>query len=262
LIDRLLALGADPAARDAARYIRIPGSLNTSSENTIEWWIQGSEDGGHVYDLFELAKRLRITPTQRLKREVKTRNPAKRRGLEAMMAERWREFCQVWAMRGRFSDGCRHNAVKIYAWLLRYRGLPQGAILRSLTVFGRECQPKLTDSEIAVAWKYDKIRKMRDQTISNWLFITPPEAAKLISLAPEARFKQEIPSLPKPRDLQRIAVRHRRTVIKLIIEEVGWVPSVRKMSELLKAKGVTATFKTVSSDYIEVGIESKWRSSS
>jgi hypothetical protein len=94
------------------------------------------------------------------------------------------------------------------------------------------------------------------------LFITPPEAAKLISLAPEARFKQEIPPLPKPRDLQRIAVRHRRTVIKLIIEEVGWVPSVRKMSELLKAKGVTATFKTVSSDYIEVGIESKWRSSS
>jgi hypothetical protein len=70
IIERLLPLGADPAARDATRRIRVPGSLHSESESTVEWWIQGRADSGYIYTLQELALLLKATPTRRHGREV------------------------------------------------------------------------------------------------------------------------------------------------------------------------------------------------
>jgi hypothetical protein len=121
IIERLLPLGADPAARDATRHIRVPGSLHSESESTVEWWIQGRADSGYIYTLQELALLLKATPTRRHGREVIAHNPRKRRGWVALNARRLRDFNTLRAIRGGFCEGCRNNAAKIYAWLLRCR---------------------------------------------------------------------------------------------------------------------------------------------
>ena len=40
----------------------------------------------------------------------------------ALNARRLRDFNTLRALRGGFSEGCRNNAAKIYAWLLRANG--------------------------------------------------------------------------------------------------------------------------------------------
>jgi hypothetical protein len=104
IIERLLPLGADLAARDACRHIRLPGSLHSESEKTVEWWIQGANESGYVYTLNELAERLRATPVHRHGREIIAHNLAKRRGWVALNARRLRDFHTLRALRAGFSE--------------------------------------------------------------------------------------------------------------------------------------------------------------
>jgi hypothetical protein len=105
IIERLLPLGADMAARDAARHLRIPGSLNSGAEKTVEWWIQGEGNSGYVYTLPELAKLFKAIPTRRHHGELVAHNPAKRRGWVALNARRLRDFNALRWFAGRIFPG-------------------------------------------------------------------------------------------------------------------------------------------------------------
>jgi hypothetical protein len=105
------------AARDAARHLRIAGSINTGSETTVEWWIQGANHSGYIHSLPELAKLFRATPTRRHHGELVAHTPAKRRGWVALNSRRLRDFNTLRALRGGFSEGCRNNAaISIARW--------------------------------------------------------------------------------------------------------------------------------------------------
>jgi hypothetical protein len=260
IIERLRPLGADASARDAARHIRIPGSLNTKSETKVEWWIQGASESGYVYTLQELAGLLRAaTPTYRHGQQTITRNPAKRRGWAALHARRLRDFKTLWALRRGFSNGCRNNAAKIHAWLLCCNGMRYD--VPGLTEYlGNQCHPPLSKAEVKAAWKYAlEIRRMKDQTISDWLYITPAEAELLEKLPPESKFRPaiEAPARPTPRELQRQLILSRRVAIQAIIAELGHVPKVREMAMLIRARGFHGDHTTVLRDYNALGIESE-----
>jgi hypothetical protein len=141
------------AARDAARHLRIAGSLNTSSETIVEWWIQGSNEAGYMYTLPQLAKLFKAVPTRRHHGELVAHSPAKRRGWVELNAQRLRDFNTLRALRGGFSEGCRNNAAKIYAWLLRSNAIGKTDILGLLTVMGEQCHPSLSKAEIKAAWR-------------------------------------------------------------------------------------------------------------
>jgi hypothetical protein len=102
------------AARDAARHLRIPGSLNTGSETNVEWWIQGANESGYVYTLPQLAKLFKAIPTKRHHGEVVAHNPAKRRGWVELNAKRLRDFNMLRALRGGFSEGSLPSAAKTW----------------------------------------------------------------------------------------------------------------------------------------------------
>jgi hypothetical protein len=70
IVERLLPLGADMAARDAARHLRIPGSLNSGSETNVEW-THGANKPGYIYTLAQLAKLFTAIPTKRHQREIR-----------------------------------------------------------------------------------------------------------------------------------------------------------------------------------------------
>jgi hypothetical protein len=45
VVDRLARIGADAAARDAVRHIRIPGSFNTAGEQFVKWLLPLNQHG-------------------------------------------------------------------------------------------------------------------------------------------------------------------------------------------------------------------------
>jgi hypothetical protein len=243
IIERLLPLGADMAARDAARHLRIPGSFNTGSETNVEWWVQGANESGYVYTLPQLARLLKAVPTRRHRGEIIAHNPAKRRGWVALNAERLRDFNTLRALRGGFSDGCRNNAAKIYGWLLRSNAIPNGDVLGLLTDMGERCRPRLSKAEIKDAWRYTRLRRMRDQTISDWLKITPSESEMLERLPP-AGLPAAKPVRKSMNSIHR-SVAHRRNVIRAIIAELGYAPDTRELAELLGRKHLPASHVTV-----------------
>jgi hypothetical protein len=243
IIERLVPLGADMAAKDAARYLRLPGSLNADSETIVEWWIQGANEAGYIYTLPELAKLFNVIPAKRHRGEIVARNPAKRRGWVALNAQRLRDFNTLRAVRGGFSDGCRNNAAKIYAWLLRANGKSKSDVLGLLTAMGEQCRPRLSRGEIKNAWKYTRLRKMRDQTISDWLKIISSES-ELLERFPPAGLPQLKP-IRKSMASIRGSVAERRDALTAIIAELGYVPAARELSALLAQRSISASHVTV-----------------
>src|ERR1035438_3826471 len=89
----------------------------------------------------------------------------------------------------------------IYAWLLRTNGVPRHEAAVEVNLMGSECNPRLTPSACRGAVKTGfgrRMARMRDQTISDRLDVTPSEAAMLERLPPATRFKQTDPAPPAP----------------------------------------------------------------
>jgi hypothetical protein len=258
IIERLLPLGADQAARDAARHIRLPGSLHGGAGAVVEWWIQGRSQGGYVYTLQELASLLKATPTRRHGREIIAHNPRKRRGWVALNARRLRDFNTLRGLRGGFSEGCRNNAAKIYAWLLRCNAIGGADVYGLVGAMAGQCRPRLDRSAVKAAVEYSRaMRRMKDQTIADWLGVTRPEAEMLEGLPPASGYRaaEDAALGPMPRQLQRQAVMDRRCAIQAVIAEIGAVPSVRAMAGILGSRGYRGNRQTVFDDYRALGVE-------
>jgi hypothetical protein len=102
------------------------------------------------------------------------------------------------------------------------------------------------------------MRRMRDQVIADWLRVTVAESEVLEGLPPAGIHPRALPA-PMPRELQRRAIVERRAAIQGIIAELGRVPSVREMSDLVAGKGLAGNRATISTDYAALGITSEWR---
>lgn len=254
IIERLLPLGADMACRDAARHLRIAGSLNTGSESTVEWLIQGKGACGYIYTLPQLARLFRAVPTRRHHGEIVAHNPAKRRGWVALNAQRLRDFNTLRALRGGFSEGCRHNAMKIYGWLLRCNAIPNADVLSLLTVMGEQCRPSLKKADIKDAWKYRQIRRMRDETISNWLLVTEGESELLERLPPAGL------TAPKPVRVSIATIRQhvaeRRATLRELVAAGSTFPEIRELAGRLAGRGIRACPATVLKDLRAIGLQS------
>ena len=180
-------------------------------------------------------------------------NPAKRRGWVALNARRLRDFNTLRAMRGGFSEGCRNNAAKVYAWLLRCNAVSRPDALGIVGTMAAQCRPKLDKGAVKDAVNYSKrMRQMRDQTISDWLKVTPEEAEMLDGLPPAGltRIKPIKPS-------KTSVILARRAAIQAIIAEMEKVPTVREMGKLLVEQGHRGNHQTVQKDYRALGINSE-----
>jgi hypothetical protein len=261
IIERLLPLGADMAARDAARHLRIPGSLNVGSETTVEWLIQGANDSGYIYTLPQLAGLFNAVPTKRHRGEIVAHNPAKRRGWVALNARRLRDFNTLRSLRGGFCEGCRNNAAKIYAWLLRTNAVPPDDVRGLVAAMAAQCRPRLDSAAVKDAVKYSKrMQRMRDQVIADWLGISVTESEVLEGFPPAVTFRTANSSTrpPRPRELKDASIQDRRAMVRAVIQERGNVPSVRQMSRIIADRGVNGNPKTISTDYRAMGITSEW----
>ena len=267
IVERLAAVGADPCGKDATRYIRVPGSLHSGSEQHAQWWIQGEGPRAYSYSLAELCQLFGVEAPQRHVRERAAidseTSDMKRRGWVALNARRLRDFNLLRSLRGGFEKGCRSYAALLYAHLLRTNGVPRNDAANHVNTMGRECHPPLTPSQCRDALRSGFTRKrwvrITDQTIADWLGITPDESAVLDKFPPASRFKPANPGPPEPSpsEQQKALILARRCKIAQIIAEVDAVPALRDMGQRLIDAGFSGNHQTVAKDYMALGIRSK-----
>lgn len=263
--DRLAALGSD--ALDAARYLRVPGSLHTSSERVVQWWLQGQDIGQVLYTLEELAAGFEV-PLQSSVRRISdaldardVKQPNKRRGWEALNRRRLREIETLRTIRGGFRLGHRNRAALLFAWLLKLNGLP---IEAELSILAAECRPRLTPAECRCAMKSafkrgkGALTRIRDKKISNWLEVTPDEAQFLERLQPASRFMSGVAddSEENGSELQIDSAGSRRSKIYQLVQKLGHLPPFRKLAAMLTDEGYSVSHVQVSFDCRHLGLES------
>jgi hypothetical protein len=269
ITERLSTLGADLQARDAARHIRIPGSLHTGAERYVQWWIQGAAGNGLTYTLPELAQFFGVQVrglnprVQRVFDETqKERNRSKSKGWKALNARRLRDFVMLKCLRGGgFEQGYRNRAAMIYAWLLRCNGWNREDATREVGRMALDCHPRLTPSECrdAVRTGYGRtIRKIRDQSIGDWLDVTPAESDSLKRTPAASRFNQPKGLDPRqPRARGAAAQERQGAILQIVKEHGGRVQPCRKMVGHLEQRGINAGHVTISQDYRVLGLKTE-----
>jgi hypothetical protein len=252
--DRLALCGAD--AHDAARVTRVPGSIHGGANQSVTYaWQPDVRGKAFVYTLDGMAQSLGLT-------HLTGQVSAKRKGWLALHRGRLRQFDQLSAMRGGFSEGCRNRGLLLFAIFMLKNGFSEDAIMHNARKFGADCHPPLSEPEVrgAVAEaKKAKHRRYRvtNQTISDWLQIRPEEAIMLESWGPASSFLTK--AVPEEKRLTRKEhMKVRRDAIKGIVRQAGRVPSVREMVAILSEQySEPASHVTVEADYRKLGFVSE-----
>ena len=269
---RLSDFGADPAATDAARYLRVPGSFRMDTEEYVEWSLPQENGCTPTYTLKTLADFLGIRVRPRLPQEAsalaepRLKVGKRSTGYRAANRNKLAAFITLKDLRaGGFAEGCRNYAALIYAACLKWNGVSRGHASVELAAMAEQCTPTLSSGECASAVKsaYKKsMKKMSYQWIANVLRVYPEEAAVISGVIgkpfPSASAFGGVVafvavSTGENREMKRAL---RRLEIQRIVEAIGRVPPGRAMQSELIALGIEVGHVTVMTDYKALGMNS------
>jgi hypothetical protein len=261
-----------PDAMDAARVTRVPGSVNTKAppeQQRVRYLIPADDNGNaFTYTLGELAARFGVEQRRHHPKvqhviDDETRGK-KRHAWQELQALRLRQFLVMLSVRGKFSDGCRNRAAMLYVHFLHRNKVSPNDIDAQAEQFGRyDCHPPLRNSEIRGAIRSGKKQQtgkmsISDQTIADWLDITPGESQQLETWPAARRFGQQSSPHEPPAETTRAERQELRR--KLILELVASntdAPSFREMKMKLAEFGHSASYVTIGSDYKALDILSE-----
>ena len=261
---RLEHLGADPGAKDGARYARIPGSINGKSGETVSYLFLSGPEGPATYDLYELSaffglnepKRTQLKVVKREgdnSEEKEEKDPVKaaagRLSWKSQVARKLRDWENLCIMRNGIEEGkpSRNQAMLLGASLHLRAGNSVKETITKLTRWNESFKPPLSEQElrsaIAQAQKINKStsRPFQYVTMRHWLGVTPDEAERLEG----EYYPQE-----KPTKAERINTR--REVLKQIILNTHPKPSRRDAQSLLHERGYPVSLRTVQLDYVAI----------
>jgi len=262
VITRLSRIGADSNASDVSRITRVPGSINSKSQTRVKYHVPKDAAGkSFLYSLDDLVQFFDIT--------IKVDHPKVREKLEHLsergakgQAGRWKfnyqDFMQLWSIRGTFQEGTRNHAVMVFTTILRYQAkstmtdvrLSDADILKEvdklIATFPQRTPFTRTDRDAAM--KGAGKMPLRNQTISDWLDITPDEAEFLEKWEPATRFgtngAKADPSLSRA---EARAVRI--SLIRELVGNRGGLPPLREIKKHLADYGFEGcSLKTIQAD--------------
>lgn len=264
-IGQLLSeVGADPAAIDAARYIRVPGSFRSDVEEVVLWeWQDKFSQKVVSYTLGQLADELGIsapvsTTSEKQPWDSGGKCPARRAGFDAANKNKLEAFQLIRRLRnGGISEGMRNNAAFILAACLKWNGRSLNGAVTEVSDFARTCSPPLPNRECLSAVKSAYrvcVRKMSYQWMANELDVTPDEALRISDALRKkfpaaARFGGGL-ALPGWRESGKRATQRllRRLEIRKVIQELGVVPSLRMLQKMLRKVGIVVGHVTIMTD--------------
>lgn len=179
-----LSAGADANARAATTVTRIPGSVNSKADERVRWLIAGEGNSPYVYTLPDLARFFDVPLVREAGFLPVRSHPNRVRGWQALHTQRLEQFRLLREMRGQFCEGHRGRAALIYGKLLRGNRYSPVEIITELHRFGSsDCNPSMDSKAIGYAFtsaaKREQSYQLANQTIADWLEITPSESDAL-----------------------------------------------------------------------------------
>lgn len=264
LAERLLDCGADVAASDGARCVRVPGSWHSEARVRVQVLpvLDAPDFAMRAYTLSELAAFLGVldAPTLPSRTASGTLSEAQQRQrLEARTTARYGKLLagllELERVRGGFEGpregtrGCRNMAAFYVALAAARAGYAASHVEDTVRGVAARCHPPLGAAQ-ARAIVADARRKAREPgrgpsyaRLYRELGVTPAELAACPSLQPRARVRKR----PATAD-------ERRRTIRLLVGAHPAVPSCRDMAALLKTHGLDVNPATVARDYKTLGL--------
>ena len=282
-------LGADAAARDAARITRIAGSLNSKSETRVAYWIQKDKKGvTPSYTIDGLLETLGLkeipSPIQEKRIECKAQEKRKRgQGYAARWEKSLECFEILWALRETWKVGSRNNAAWIYCNILtklhsaeEYRGKMTGGdrwerMLHLLASFEQPPDDKFSKGDLAHAMNGvgRKTGHIRNQTMSDMLDVTIEESNLLQSAGggwpPATKYRDGIPRAKE--DVDNLSNQQLRQIRHLLLMELNIerkkkkekLPTLDSICDYLKEQSYPSSPATVAKDLKYLGINNPRR---
>jgi hypothetical protein len=266
---RLAWLGADPAATDAARYVRMPGSFRNDVEAVVLWeWPANTPMAS--YSLRELARLLGLEQPASKSSAARASpagvRPARRHGFDVANRNKLAAVRRLQALRGGgFGEGHRNLAAFILAACLRRNGATAADTLLQVEALARDCRPPLPHGEclavVRSVYKDHRSRKMSYRYIADQLAVTPAEAQSISEhLRKPFPAAHESPvTAPRIGPAGRRATQRmlRRLLIRNLVEGLGLVPSSRQLQVLLRPSGMETTHVTLQADLRALGFNAQ-----
>jgi hypothetical protein len=142
---RLAPIGADPQGTDAARHVRIQGSLHTGAEKQVRWWIQRHGHSVCTDTLKGLADLFELLPLQPVLRANGDKNPQPHhhRGHRAAGETKVKVIELLFSRRNGFTEGHRNHGLLVYAMALRGAHISESAAMERVMNLARDCRPSV-----------------------------------------------------------------------------------------------------------------------
>ncbi len=269
LCSRLEALAADSQAIDAARVLRVPGSIHSGSQKAVQYMIQVGEDGGtFTYSLEELADFLNIKVCKSGLQDKpnflelpgrKTKNkgscPKRVNGLLALNKMRVSDLLSIEQYRGGFNKGFRHSMLNLYCGFLKSAGYK--SIRSALNAMAVNCTPayptngEANDTPISKIMKNCKPHRHTNKKLCKILGVTPEIAKELelkTILPPELKEKGGKSETEKKAEIRIEAIRK-------MVETYGTGYGCRKFVEALENEGIKTNRQTVNLELKRISLE-------
>jgi hypothetical protein len=279
----LRELASDQKAMDAARVIRVPGSINTKSQKSVHYdTIRWGQDGSIclTYTLKELADEigLRQLPShsfiQAYSRPTQKPGsaPNRRNGYITVNQLRVNDLLKIEEYRGGFKKKGLHYAdgsvscgrllvLTQYTLNLHGTGLPEAQTLREVTKMADRCTPPYPSdtNDTKLSKLVESIYKKR---LSKWKTKTNDNLCEMLGLkanicewleletiVPSSVTEKRKEQKPKRED----KIRQRREIIRYYMETYG-ITSTRKLAERCASHGIKISHTRVSNDIKEMKI--------
>ncbi|MEP0763952.1 MAG: hypothetical protein HRF48_14585 [Chloroflexota bacterium] len=253
---RLAPWGADAQARDAARVTRVPGSIHMPSGRRVAYWGQADASGNpFTYTLGELCGWFGVPAAGPYGLDRPEPDPKRRAlgvlGRRALIDRRLRQFEALRAMRGGFQQGCRARACWLLACWLTQAGVDQATTAAMVHELAAECRPPLPaqEADAALRSRHD-LHRIRDQTIADYLLITPDESHALDGWPCASMYGADEP--PRLTRRERRQVRHQ--AIAHLVGNAASPPPLRALRDRLARYGIRCSVETLRNDLRDLGL--------
>lgn len=264
--DTFAAVGADAQSRDVSRITRIAGSVNSKAEARVSYWLQADSKGRpFVYQLEDLAAGLHVQLPQRHRAvdgHVAKLSERGRKGQRGRWLKARSNFERLWELRGAFKRGTRNNAVIAYVSILRSQRMPEDVVrsevFRLFCDLERDSKHPYTLAQVESALKTfgrtPGFGGLRNQTIADWLDVTPEESAVLDGWPCASRFGKPVAAADQLSRSEK-QVRRRALIQQRVRDLGGRVPTWEELAAWLESKGLPCAPATVGADLTALKIE-------
>ena len=273
---KLTSVAWDKKAHDAARVLRVHGSIHTKAQKPVIYKIQYDEKGKpFFYTLDALAafygiettvnlsqKGLRILSLPNLSEFRKTKKkgsvPKRKKGLLSLNKKRADDLLKIEKDEGGFKKGLRRMKLTIYAELLQ-RLHPIEKATNMVKQMAKRCQPPYPSdtNDLSINNIMSEIYSGKSGSVRNWenkklcrvLGISADRARKLnLSSIVPAEITKERKNKTGKREIEK---KQRLKALKEIIKEKPNLSS-RKIAGILKERGIKGNHSTVNKELAEI----------